>query len=48
MNKINHPIIAYLFAVTMVPLLVLGMAVCLIWRSIQAGMKAVDNFIEWM
>ena len=48
MNKINHPTIAYLYAVTMVPLLVLGMAVGLIWRSIQAGMKAVDDFIDWM
>ncbi len=48
MIKPNHPIAAFSFVILLMPLFLLGIAVGLAWRSVKAGCKAVDKFIEWM
>ena len=48
MIKPNHPIAAFLFATSVMPLFVLGIVVGLVWRSVGAGLEAADRFIKWL
>ncbi len=48
MIKPNHPVAAFVFVILAIPLFILGIAVRLTWRSVEAGCKGFDKFIEWL
>ena len=46
--KPNHQWVAFLFVIAMLPFVALGIAVGIVWRSIEVGIEAFDKFIDWI
>ncbi len=46
--KAKHKIVATMFVILMMPIMLIGVVIGLVWRGISVGIKIVEKFIEWI